>query len=294
MALAVRSEPPRLRRRLARAGACLVLAGCTAELHGARPPGGFATINVGSTVVRQIDGQHRRGGAFDAAAFEVDPGPHRLVLVFELPARSIGLKTLPAQPGVGVCELQFEARAGHEYFLVARPLGEFSGPRWSGAWEAWVRDPAVAAEDDVIARCQGAEPAETPTPELAAPAVAVSVPTATPLPMPSARAVRVGAWRLPALAAASSADLAAAAAVIAANFDVLTLAPALDPAPLLAALGDAWSATPGDGTIVLYRRDLVRPCAPTPPAAACLQSIDTAAGAHRPLLLMLPPAEAHP
>ena len=289
----------------------LTLAGCTAQLRAERPPGGFAVINVGSTVVRQIDGQRRRGGAFDASTFEVDPGPHRLALVFALPARSLGLKTLPAQDGVGVCELEFEARAGHQYYLVARPIGDFNSPRWNGAWEAWVRDPAVAADDDVIARCQGTEPSEAPTPALAADApatgqpvaappaaaaaaVPVPTPTPAPLPLPGGRALRVGAWRLPALAQAASADLATAAAAIGAGFDVITIAPAVEPSPLLAALGGAWAASATDGATIFYRRDLVRPCPQSSPAAPCLESIDAAPGSGRPLLLVLPPAETKP
>lgn len=259
-------------------------------------------INVGSTVVRQIDGQHRRGGTFDAATFEVDPGPHRLVLVFEIAARSLGLKSLPAQPGIGVCELAFEARAGHTYYLVARPLGDFNSPRWSGTWEAWVRDPAVASDDDVIARCRGAEPTATPTPTAAAPppaagaplpAAAAAAPTPTPLSLPGGRALRVGAWQLPALADASPADRAAAAAAIGAGYDVLGISPALEPGPLLAALGGAWAATMSADATVFYRRDLVRPCA-QPAVAPCLESIDAATGSGRPILLMLPPAEARP
>ena len=149
--------------------AAALVAGCTAQVYEGeqRAEGERAVINVGSTVVRQIDGQRRRGGAFDVAAFEVTPGPHQLVLVFELPARSLGLKSLPAQPGIGVCELNFEAQGGREYYLVARPVGDFNSSRWPGTWEAWIRDPAIAGDDDVIARCEGAEPAATPTPLIA-------------------------------------------------------------------------------------------------------------------------------
>lgn len=279
------------------AAAGLALAGCTAQLHGARPAGGFAVINVGSTVVRRIDGQYRRGGTFDAATFEVDPGPHRLVLVFELAARSLGLKALPTQPGIGVCELEFEARAGHQYYLVARPVGDFNSPRWAGTWEAWVRDPAVASDDDVIARCQGAEPTATPTPAAVPPPAGGAVGAAAapaPLPLPSGRALRVGAWRLPELARASPADLATAAAAIGAGYDVLAIAPALEPGPLLAALGSAWAAAATADATVVYRRDLVRPCAQPAAASPCLESIDAATGSGRAILLMLPPAETRP
>ena len=308
--------PPN-RHRLRLAAAALVLGGCTAHLAApeGRAPGDVAVINVESTVVRQIDGEHRRGGAFDVSAFEVAPGPHRLTLVFELPARSLGLKSLPAQQGTGVCELSFDARAGRQYYLVARPLGDFNSPRWSGDWEAWVRDPAIASDDDVIARCQAAVPAETPTPliavappaapapgaapgAIAAPAVAApavaAVPTATPLPLPVTRALRVGSWRLPELANASTTDVAAAAVVIRNGFDVLAIAPPLPPQALSAALGSAWAATATADATIFYRRDLVRPCTQPAAPAACLEAIDKPPGSARPLLLQLPPAEAHP
>jgi hypothetical protein len=286
----VRTGQPIAPYRLFRAAVGLVLAGCTAHGRGPHSQGGFAEIDVGSTVVRQLDGQHRRGGTFDASTFEVDPGPHRLVLVFALPARSIGLKALPAQAGIGVCELEFEARAGHRYYLGARPLGDSHSPSWPGTWEAWVRDPAVASEDDIIARCQGAEPAATPTPT----ATVEAAPTPTPLLLPGGRALRVGAWRLPELAAASAGDRAAAADAIRAAYDVLAISPPLEPTPLLAALGSAWAASAIAEATVFYRRDLVRPCPASAPAAPCLESVDAAFGDGRAILLVLPPAEARP
>ena len=300
----------------------LALAGCTAHLSPGegQAPGDLAVINVGSTVVRQIDGQHRRGGAFDVAAFEVTPGPHRLVLVFELPARSLGLKSLPAQAGIGVCELDFEARSGRQYYLLARPLGDFNSPRWSGAWEALVRDPAIASDDDVVARCQGAEPMETPTPLIAgaSPAAGAAAPpaaaaasggpaapvpavagalaaaTPTPLPLPAAHPLRIGAWHLPELAHASPTDLTAAAAVIGTSFDVLTITPALAPEALRAALGGAWAAISTADETIFYRRDVVRPCAQPAPLAPCLEALDARPGSGGPLLLRLPPAEGRP
>lgn len=303
-------QPTGLRLHLA--AAVLTLAGCTARLSPdeGRPAGDLAVINVGSTVVRQIDGQHRRGGAFDVSAFEIAPGPHRLALVFELPARSLGLKSLPAQAGIGVCELAFEARAGRQYYLLARPLGDFNSPRWSGAWEAWVRDPAIASDDDAIARCRGAEPSPSPTPVptiagirsaagpaaapaagVAAPAAGAAVaPTPTALPLPAARPLRIGAWHLPDLAAAAAADVAAAAAAMRDGFDVLTVTPALAPEPLLAALGGAWAALSTAGETTFYRRDVVRPCTAPAALALCLEAIDGAPD-RAPLQLRLSPAE---
>ncbi|MDX2166157.1 MAG: hypothetical protein SF182_03815, partial [Deltaproteobacteria bacterium] len=148
---------------IAHRGLALVLlaaAGCgTARMYEGEPrsAGEVATINVGSTIVRAVDGQPRRGGAFDAETLELPPGPHQLTLVFELPARSIGIRSLPAQVGVGTCVLAFEAVAGHQYYLLARAHGEI-GARWDGTWEAWVRDPAVAHENDIIARCTAVDP----------------------------------------------------------------------------------------------------------------------------------------
>lgn len=299
---------PLIRRSLLLAVA-LALTGCTAHLAptqtadggSAKPAGALAVINVGTTVVRQIDGQKRRGGAFDVSAFEVAPGTHHLVLVFDLPARAIGLKALPAQAGVGVCELTFEAQAGRQYYLVARPLGDFNSPRWSGAWEAWVRDPAVSAEDDEIARCEGTEATPTPTETPVAGAAAggaaagavVAPPTPTPLALPAARALRVGAWSLPQLAQASPADLAKAAATIGGEFDVLTVTPAFAPAPLLGALGGAWAAFAGEGQTILYRRDLVRPCTAPSSATPCLEAVGRPPGTP-PLLLHLPTAGENP
>jgi hypothetical protein len=178
-------------------------AGCTGRLYAGpqRPTERIALIHVGSVIVRQIDGDRRRGGAFDVSRFEVPPGTHRLTLVFELPARTYGLKSLPAQSGEGTCELVFAAEAGKQYYLGARPRGEPTSRRWRGEWEAWVRDPTVSAEDDIIARCDSrpspgdeATPARaTPIPSApiaAAPATPVAPPTAaTPSAAPAAPAL---------------------------------------------------------------------------------------------------------
>src|SRR5690349_761806 len=142
-------RPPFLRCGGALIAAAALLASCTTE-HYAGPPMAreqLAVINTGTTVVRQIDGQTRRGGAFDVSQFEVAPGPHHLALVFELPARSIGLKTLPAQAGIGMCLLDFSAEAGKQYYLGSRASGEPNDPHWNGKWEAWVRDPTLSADN---------------------------------------------------------------------------------------------------------------------------------------------------
>jgi hypothetical protein len=144
----------------------LLAAACTSHHYPGPvlPPEQLAPIDVGNAVVREIDGERRRGGMFDVSRFEVTPGPHRLRLVFELPARRVGMKMVPAQAGEGVCVLEFTAEARKLYYLGSRPRSE-TIPRWNGAWEGWVRDPSVTSEDDVIARCasQVLEVAAAPT-----------------------------------------------------------------------------------------------------------------------------------
>lgn len=297
-----------------------LLAGCTARLYEASDQRreDLAIIHVGSTIVRKIDGQGRRGGALDVGSFEVGPGTHRLRLVFELPSRNMGMKILPAQPGIGVCDLTFEAQAGRQYYLGARAVGDINDPRWPGTWEAWVRDPAVADDDDIIARCQGGEPTETPAPApLATPAPAVAVATdavpppkpvapaviaPAPLPVPTrarlapppGAAVRVGTWHLPEIGGATTADLATLAPAIETGFDVLTITPGFDAARLLGLLGSDWESSATAEATVLYRRAVVRPCTRPAPLTPCLESATAPPGAGRPLLLELPPAERAP
>lgn len=297
--------------------ALLAFGGCTARLYEgeARRREDVAVIHVGDTVVRRVDGQGRRGGALDVSSFEVPPGPHRLRLVFELPSRNLGMKILPAQPGIGVCDLAFEARAGRQYYLGARAVGDISDPRWPGTWEAWVRDPAVSEDDDVIARCQGAEPIVTPTaaaaaaapatgPEAAAPsgapaaaapvaAVAAS-PTPAALAPPPGAAVRVGAWQLPGLDRATTAELADIAPAIEAGFDVLTIEPSFDARRLLGLLGSGWASSDAAPRTVLYRRAVVRPCSRPAAVTPCLESAGAAPGEQRPLLLDLQPTGRTP
>ena len=135
-------------------GLLLLASACTGRDYAGppRPPEQVAIIHVGNAVVRELDGEKRRGGAFDYRHFEVEPGPHRLTLVFELTARSLGGKAIPAQPGEGVCVLEFTAQAGKQYYLGSGPRGEWVA-NWNGAWEAWVRDPTLDQENDIVARC---------------------------------------------------------------------------------------------------------------------------------------------
>jgi Endonuclease/Exonuclease/phosphatase family len=230
--------------------ALLVATGCTTRLYEGpvRSAGEVAVIHVGTAVVREIDGQKRRGGAFDVGQFEVQPGPHRLALVFALPARSVGMKTFPAQTGTGMCVLEFSTAAGKQYYLGSRARGEFHVPRWDGSWEGWVRDPSLSSEDDVIARCvsqevepavAGATAAPAPTPPAppaaageprpsvpaAAPGIAAPASVAPPgPPAPASEAtIRLGEWNLRSLGRGSEKDAARIAAATDANFDILVV-----------------------------------------------------------------------
>jgi hypothetical protein len=266
---------------LARAALALLLsaAGCgTARLYEGAPrtASEVATIYVGGTIVRAVDGAPRRGGAFDAEALELPPGPHQLTLVFELPARTIGIRALPAQEGIGTCVLSFDTVAGHQYYLVARAHGEI-GSRWDGSWEAWVRDPAVAHENDIIARCNAIDPnlaakpgahgaaaaASAPpgtAPAATAPAApqsspASAAPAAAPVAEPAAphdtRPLRVGTWNLRSFGRLPGKDMARIATAIEAHVDVLALTELSgDGGPaalqrLLAPLGLGWGAMLG-------------------------------------------------
>jgi Endonuclease/Exonuclease/phosphatase family len=307
-------------------GALAVLAfvgGCTQRRYEGPPLAAeqVATINVGTALVREIDGEKRRGGAFDFGRFEVTPGPHVLTLVFEVPKQTIGLRDIPRQAGEGTCVLSFTAQPGKDYYLGSRPRGDITTGRWNGAWEAWVRDPTLDTAEDQVARCASqpaAEVVRAPTaaptslvaaeqrppaptavsPMPAAPAASAppsapaastgvaepvrSTPPVAPAPTatPAAATIRLGEWNLRSLGRDRGKDLARIAAVIDAHFDILVLIevwqvggahPGYD--ALLDALGPTWAGlisdsarpnTTADGAefyAIVYRRDLVRPCA---------------------------------
>jgi hypothetical protein len=142
----------------------LLLASCGTErlYPGPKlPPQEVAVVHVGDTIVLQVDGTRRRGGYLSRPRIEVTPGRHTLALVFEKAARPVGSKEMPAMRGEGTCTLELDAQAGKQYWLGARAVGEdWTGLRWEGKWTAWIRDPSVSDEDDVIARCDS-----QPTPE---------------------------------------------------------------------------------------------------------------------------------
>lgn len=291
-------------RLLSLAGlAYLSAAGCSSQLsqmyEGApRAARDVAIINVGSTIVRAINGQPRRGGAFDVGHFEVAPGLHRLTLVFERPARSLGMKTLPAEAGDGVCVLTFEVVGNRQYFLGARAHGDDTNPRWDRRWQGWVRDPASAGEDDIIARCESTQvaaaddDAPAPTRTVLAPIAAPATPLAAPTPLPVRPAallpppVRVGA--------VTRIDGALAASAIDAAYDALTVSgiTGAERARLAAALGTGWAALEMNATdqIVLYRRARLRPCTRPAALAGCLESADATSDRAAPLELRLEPA----
>lgn len=142
-------------------GLLLLVSACTGRRYAGppRPAEQVAVIHVGNALVREFDGEKRRGGAFDFSHFEVEPGPHRLTLVFELTTRTLGSKDIPLQAGEGVCVLEFTAQPGKQYYLGSGPRGEWT-THWKGAWEGWVRDPTLASESDIVARCASQPAAE--------------------------------------------------------------------------------------------------------------------------------------
>jgi hypothetical protein len=256
----------------------LCAAACTSH-HYVGPPlprEQLATIDVGTAVVREIDGERRRGGTFDVGRFEITPGQHRIELVFELPARTVGMKTVPAQKGEGTCVLEFTAVAAKRYSLGSRPRSE-TVPHWNGAWEGWLRDPSIDSEDAVIARCASQIPARAaapatgesppaPPPVVAqvAPAAAMPVPApppaaavapapavvaaATASPTPRVATIRLGEWNLRSLGHGTDKDYARIAAVIDEHFDILTVIEVVQVAgghpgyeALLHALGAQWA-----------------------------------------------------
>ena len=253
----------------------------------ALPASQVAVIHAGGTIVRGIDGRHRRGGVFDVDRFEVAPGAHSVVLVFEVPAQSIGVKTIPARRGEGHCTIEFVAEAGKQYWLASRPAGTgWTGPHWDGKWEAWVRDPSIGAEDDILARCSSqpaAEAEEEPREQAAASAsspVAVAPaprtdgnapPPPAPIPVAGApvggdRFIRLGTWHVRHLGADAAKDYALLAGAIERNFDILALTgvaasaggyPGYD--RLKAALGVDW-----DGLVTAPRAPVARTQRATP------------------------------
>lgn len=173
--------------------ALLLLAACGTErfYEGAKlPPEDIAVIHVGDTIVLRVDGKGRRGGFFGSPRVAVAPGQHTLTLAFEKQARSVGAKEMPAMRGEGTCTLEVAAEAGKQYWLGAQAVGEdWTGLRWDGKWRAWVRDPSVTGEDDIVARCDS-EPIEEnpPAPTTEAEeraAVATPVPAGRPAPVPA-------------------------------------------------------------------------------------------------------------
>lgn len=173
---------------LLRAMSCIAVAAATGcatlpSIGSPEPDEWSAIIHTGGTTVREIDGELRRGGTFDTRHFRVAPGRHRLALVLHVPARTVGLRDVPAQRGEGTCVLEFIARAGHQYWLGARPIGDtWASGRWDGRWEGWVRDPASNEVDDIIARCSSQPVLETEQPvAVATPLPALEEPTAAPV-----------------------------------------------------------------------------------------------------------------
>lgn len=153
--------------------AVLFLGACGTErfYEGAKlPPEQVAVFHVGDTIVLQVDGKRRRGGYFGSPRIEVTPGHHTLTLAFEKAARPVGAKEMPPMRGEGTCALELTAQAGKQYWLGSRAVGaDWTGLHWDGKWRAWVRDPSVAEEDDIVARCDSQPGAEGEPEAVAAP-----------------------------------------------------------------------------------------------------------------------------
>ncbi len=132
--------------------ASLCAPGCTRLYSmGSGTAGGAALVHVGNASIRTIDGRSAFATAL-VKVFEVSPGPHRIVLRFERPARTIGLRDVPARKGVGLCAIDFVAEAGGEYWLGAQPVGDdWTMHRWDGKWEGWMSSSDSDAGN--VARC---------------------------------------------------------------------------------------------------------------------------------------------
>jgi hypothetical protein len=179
--------------------AVVLFGGCGTErfYEGAKlPPEQVAVVHVADTIVLEVDGTGRRGGYFSSPRIALKPGRHTFTLGFEKVARAVGAKEMPAMRGEGTCTLEVDAEAGKQYWLGSMAVGpDWTGLRWDGKWHAWIRDPSVDDEDDIVARCDS-RPAPEEVEEVATPvaapgrevALAVQVPVAHPTPPPSAAA----------------------------------------------------------------------------------------------------------
>lgn len=178
--------------RIASGSAALWLAlcasACTRQLYAGSPlpQGEVAVIHVDDTTVLNIDDRYGLARPLGVQKFEVAPGPHRIILAHDKPARTIGLHDIPAHRGEGICVVDFVAEAGREYRLGSRAVGtDWTMQRWDGKWEGWVRDPSLSEGNDIVGRCTSSLEAPPPSrgtaPVVAARAVAT--PTATPRPL---------------------------------------------------------------------------------------------------------------
>lgn len=263
-----RIQPVMLKSRtfpcVAIAVALLSLAGCARRLYSGAELSRdeVAVIHAGNTTVRDIDGKFGFGSAFVTKQFEVAPGPHRVAMALDFPARSIGSRDVPAQSGIGTCVVEFVAVAGAEYRLEGQPLDtDWVLQGWDGRWEGRVHGRSRDGKESVVARCTpiesytGLQPIPTPALEAAeAPAAnAVAAPLATapappPLPVPVAAPprprplpspsptptvaskkatgdewIRLGSWNVRDLGADPDRDYQAMARIVADNLDVVAL-----------------------------------------------------------------------
>ncbi len=265
-------------RTLAVALAALSAAACTRRLYEgpARPADDIAVIDAHQITILDISDKMAFAAAFGAQRFEVTPGNQQVVLAYERPARSIGIRDIPAQRGEGTCIIDFVAEAGKQYEVTGRPLGtDWTMRNWDGKWEGWIRDLSRSGDAAIVARCESSTVKRTrilPDPVIAAAPPAGAVPPApipaapvppappilAPVPAPAVPGsgarqereqwIRVGTWNVRARGAGGEGDYGAIAAAIDGNFDILTLTeiaavggihPGYD--RLMATLGDKWA-----------------------------------------------------
>ena len=265
-----------LPRALAILLAALSVTACTRRFYRGPdlPSDEVVVLHVGGTSILEFDGRY----AFTKAGtnrLEIAPGPHRVVLAFDRPATTIGMRDVPALRGPGKCTIDFVAKPGKQYWLGTNAIGtDWTMRNWDGKWEGWVRDPSVAEDGGTVARCTPRPVSErvplppdalaakkaadaVPQPAPAKIAAPVSPPAAAPLPVkaiasPSSamndqrNSIRVGTWDLGRHSGSKGAYYEATAALLDENFDVVTLTEETSAngqhsyTQLLKALGSSW------------------------------------------------------
>ncbi len=200
------------------------------------------------------------------------PGAHRISLRFEKPAATIGLRDLAPQRGEGVCDLEFFAKAGADYWLGSRPVGtDWTMRNWDGKWEGWVA--TDAAGKNILVKCTSGAPGEEPAGVAVAAGALPSAPVvAEPAVAQNVGSIRLGTWNTNGLGVGGDRNFEAVAAVIENNFDIVALtnvAGLQGYEKLMASLGSGWNGMVsssirkgerGEHDAIVHRRAAVRPC----------------------------------